>query len=55
MSTFVKVESACGRKYGHVDIMDLPLNPHGVQCCGECEMIILSREAWMDDDYNYIP
>jgi hypothetical protein len=46
MSTYVKVASACGRSFGHVDIFDLDLNPHGVRCCGECESIIICRESW---------
>lgn len=54
MSTFVEVKSACGRKSGAVDIFDLPLNPHGIICCGECETIIQSREAWDDfEDEDY--
>ena len=54
MSTFVNVKSACGRKSGAVDIFDLPLNPHGIICCGECETIIQSREAWDDfEDEDY--
>ena len=55
MSEFVKVPSACGRTFAWVDILDLPLNPHGIWCCGECQTIIQSRAAWMDEDYNYIP
>jgi len=55
MSTYVKTDSACGRSFGMVDIFDLPLNPYGVRCCGECESIIMSREAWMDNDGNFIP
>ena len=50
MSTYVTVASACGRTSGAVDIFDLPLNRHGIICCGECEGIIQSREAW--DDYE---
>jgi hypothetical protein len=46
MSTYVTVPSACGRKSGGVDIFDLPLNPHGIRCCGECESIIICRESW---------
>ena len=46
MSTFVDVKSACGRTSGAVDIFDLPLNPHGIICCGECESIIICRESW---------
>ena len=49
MSTFLSVKSACGRSSASVDIYDLDLNPHGVICCGECESIILSREAWLND------
>ena len=47
MSTFTKIESACGRITTDIDIFDLELNPHGVICCGECETIIQSREAWL--------
>jgi hypothetical protein len=47
VSTYVKRSSACGRMEADVDIFDLPLNPHGVICCGECETIIESREAWL--------
>lgn len=53
MSSYVKTESACGRSFGYVDIFDLPLNPHGVQCCNDCYLIIESRSAWMNDDYTY--
>ena len=55
MSTFVSLASACGRTSSAVDIFDLDLNPHGVWCCGECQTIIQSRSAWMDDFGNYIP
>ena len=55
MSTFVKVSSACGRKVGHMDIMDLPLNPWGFTCCNDCELIYQSRAAWMDENEDYIP
>lgn len=55
MSSYVKTESACGRSFGWVDIFDLPLNPHGVQCCNDCYLIITSRDAWMDENGDYIP
>ena len=54
MSTYVAIKSACGRVTTSIDIFDLDLNPHGVVCCGECENIIASREAWADymfEDY----
>lgn len=47
MSTFVSIDSACGRVTTSIDIFDRELNPHGVVCCGECETIIESREAWL--------
>jgi len=46
MSSYITVPSACGRKSGSVDIFDLPLNPHGIRCCGECESIIICRDSW---------
>jgi hypothetical protein len=46
MSSFINLKSACGRSSAKVDIYDLDLNPHGVICCGECETIIQSRQAW---------
>lgn len=54
MSTFVSLASACGRRASAVDIFDLPLNPHGVQCCNDCYLIIRSREAWMTNEGDYI-
>lgn len=55
MSIFVPIESACGRKVSSIDIFDLDLNPFGFECCSECRVIIESREAWMDEDGDYIP
>lgn len=49
MSIFVKIDSACGRITTDIDLFDAELNPHGVVCCGECETIIQSREAWLSD------
>jgi hypothetical protein len=46
MSTFLPINSACERITSSIDIFDLELNPHGVQCCGECESIIFCRESW---------
>ena len=46
MSTYINLKSACGRSSASVDVYDLDLNPNGVRCCGECETIIQSREAW---------
>lgn len=55
MSTYVAIKSACGRVTTSIDIFDLDLNPHGVVCCGECETLIQSREAWDDfDDADYM-
>lgn len=51
MSTYVPIDSACGRITSSIDIFDLELNPHGIICCGECETIIQAREAWMSDPY----
>jgi hypothetical protein len=49
MSTYVPIDSACGRITSSIDIFDLDLNPYGIVCCGECETIIASREAWLSD------
>jgi hypothetical protein len=54
MSTYIKVKSACGRKSASVDIYDLDLNTDGIRCCGECESIIESRNAWYKF-FNYDP
>lgn len=51
MSTYVPIESACGRTMSSIDIFDLDLNPYGIICCGECETIIQSRDAWLSDPY----
>ena len=48
MSTYVPINSACGRITSSIDIFDLELNPHGIICCPECRTIIESREAWAD-------
>ena len=48
MSTYVPIDSACGRKRSTIDIFDLELNPYGFICCPECRTIIESREAWAD-------
>lgn len=48
MSTYVPIASACGRITTSIDIFDLELNPHGVECCPSCRTIIESREAWAD-------
>lgn len=49
MSTFVSIDSACGRMTTDIDLFDADLNPWGVICCGECITIIQSREAWVSD------
>jgi bifunctional ADP-heptose synthase (sugar kinase/adenylyltransferase) len=33
MSTFVNLDSVCGKKSASVDIFDLDANPNGVVCC----------------------
>ena len=48
MSTFLPINSTCGRITSSIDIFDLELNPHGIICCSECELIIESREAWKE-------
>jgi hypothetical protein len=48
MSTFLPINSACGRITSSIDIFDLELNPYGIICCPECELIIESREAWKE-------
>lgn len=54
MSNFVKVQSVCGASSSYVDIFDLPLNPHGVVCCGHCDCIITARESWaLAFDYQF--
>lgn len=52
MSTYVAIKSACGRVTSSIDIFDLDLNPHGIICCPECELIIQSREAWEGYEYE---
>lgn len=54
MSTYVPIDSACGRKRSSIDIFDLELNPYGFICCPECRTIIESREAWMDANYQML-
>jgi len=58
MSTYVPIDSACGRITSSIDIFDLELNPHGIICCPECRTIIESREAWeylaMSDLYDRV-
>ena len=58
MSTYVPINSACGRITSSIDIFDLELNPHGIICCPECRTIIESREAWeylaMSDLYDRV-
>ena len=46
MSTFVNLNSVCGKSSASVDVYDLDLNPHGVICCDNCESILLCRKAW---------
>lgn len=53
MALMITLPSACGRKEVRVDWYDYPRATHG-SCCNECQSILLSRLAWMDDDENEI-
>lgn len=44
--TTTMAQSACGRKTMKIDIFDEQFIPYGFTCCGECETIIQSRQAW---------
>ena len=46
MSTFVKLDSVCGKVSTSVDVLDLELNPNGVICCDNCKSILICRNAW---------
>ena len=46
MSTFVNLNSVCGKSSASVDVYDLDLNPHGVICCDNCQSILICRKAW---------
>lgn len=46
MSSFLFVESTCGKSGSDVDVFDLDLNPDGVICCDNCRSIMVCREAW---------
>ena len=46
MSTFVNLESVCGKQSASVDIYDLDANPDGVICCDNCRSILICRKAW---------
>jgi hypothetical protein len=49
MALMVTLPSACGRKDVRVDFYDYPWATES-SCCNECQSILLSRLAWMDDD-----
>jgi hypothetical protein len=46
MSTFVNLESVCGKSSTSVDVYDLDANPNGVICCDNCQSILICRNAW---------
>lgn len=46
MSIYIGLKSACGATTASVDIYDLDLNPDGVVCCGNCRLIIETRNNW---------
>ena len=46
MSTFVNLDSVCGKKSASVDIFDLDANPDVVVCCDNCKSILICRNAW---------
>jgi hypothetical protein len=46
MSTYIKLDSVCGKSSASVDVYDLDLNPHGVICCDNCRSILICRKAW---------
>lgn len=54
MSTYVSISSVCGAVSGKIDIFDLDLNPHGSVCCGNCRLIIETRESWAKEyDFTF--
>ena len=53
MALYVTLPSACGRKEVRVDFYDYPFASEG-SCCNECQSILMSRLAWMDDEGNEI-
>jgi hypothetical protein len=46
MSTFVNLDSVCGKQSAAVDVYDLDANPDGVVCCDNCKSILICRNAW---------
>ena len=46
MSTFINLDSVCGKSSASVDVYDLDLNPHNVICCDNCRSILICRKAW---------
>lgn len=47
MSMTISVRSVCGATSVPMDMEDAELNEY-VVCCGECESILRSRQAWLD-------
>ena len=46
MSTYITLDSICGKSSAPVDVHDMDLNPHGVICCDNCRSILICRKAW---------
>jgi hypothetical protein len=46
MSTYITLDSICGKSSAPVDVQDMDLNPHGVICCDNCRSILICRKAW---------
>ena len=46
MSTYITLDSICGKSSASVDVDDMDLNPHGVICCDNCKSILICRNAW---------
>lgn len=46
MSTYITLDSICGKSSASVDVYDMDLNPHGVICCDNCQSILICRKAW---------
>jgi hypothetical protein len=46
MSTYITLDSVCGKSSAPVDVQDVELNTHGVICCDNCESILICRKAW---------
>ncbi len=55
MSLYVSISSVCGDITTKIDSYDYDLNPHGVICCGNCRLIIATRESWAKEyGYEYV-